>query len=82
MNEQKAIWTTIKERRKEWIGHIMRNNEWITTIIEGKIEGKAGRGRPRTPFMKQIIDDIGETNYKELKVAVMDRDKWRAIKVI
>ena len=31
----------------------------ITTIIEGK----AGRGRPRTPFMKQIIDDIGETNY-------------------
>jgi hypothetical protein len=32
--------------------------------------------------MKQIIDDIGETNYKELKVAVMDRDKWRAIKVI
>ncbi|XP_025406672.1 uncharacterized protein LOC112680706 [Sipha flava] len=82
MNEQKAIWTTIKERRKKWIGHIMRNNEWITTIIEGKIEGKAGRGRPRTPFMKQIIDDIGETNYKELKVAVMDRDKWRAIKVI
>jgi predicted transcriptional regulator len=56
----------------------MRNNEWITIIIEGK----AGRGRPRTPFMKQIIDDIGETNYKELKVTVMNRDKWRAIKVI
>lgn len=82
MNEQKAIWKTIKERRKKWIGHIMRNNEWITTIIEGKIEGKAGRGRSRTPFMKQIIDDIGKTNYKELKVAVMDRDKWSAIKVI
>jgi len=23
--------------------------------------------------MKQIIEDIGKTNYKELKVAVMDR---------
>jgi len=34
----------------------MRNYEWITTIIEGK----ARRGRPRTPFMKQIIDDIGK----------------------
>lgn len=56
----------------------MRNNEWITTIIKGK----AGRGRPRTPFMKQIIDDIGKTNYKELKVVVMDRDKWKDIKVI
>jgi len=66
------------QRRKKWIGHIMRNNEWITTIIEGK----GGRVRPRTPFMKQIIDDIGKTNYRELKVVVMDRDKWRDIKVI
>jgi len=32
------------------------------------IEGKAGRGKPKTPFMKQIIDDIEKTNYKELKV--------------
>jgi len=35
--------------------------------MEGKIEGKAGRGRPRTSFMKQIIEDIGKTNYKNLK---------------
>jgi predicted transcriptional regulator len=47
----------------------MRNNEWITTIIEGK----AGRGRPRTLFMKQNIEDIGKTNYKELKVDLMER---------
>lgn len=39
--------------------------------------GKAGRGRPRTQFMKQIIEDIGNTNYKKLKVEVMDRDEWR-----
>lgn len=35
----------------------MRNKEWITTILEG-IEGKHGGGRPRTLFMKQIIEDI------------------------
>jgi len=57
-------------RRKEEKMNIMRNNEWITTIIEGK----PGRGRPRTPFMKQIIEDIRKTNGKELKVAVMDRE--------
>jgi hypothetical protein len=34
----------------------MRNNEWITTIIEGKMEGKAGKGRSRKPYMKQIIE--------------------------
>jgi len=32
--------------------------------------------------MKPIIEDIGKTNYKELKVAVMDRDQWRSIEVI
>lgn len=56
----------------------MRNNEWITTILEGN----AGRGRPRILFMKQIIEDIGKTNYLELKVAVMDRDERRSIEVI
>jgi predicted transcriptional regulator len=71
MNEQKTIWKTIRERKKKWIGHIMRNNEWITKIIEGK----AGRGRPITLFMKQIIEDIRKTNYKELRVALLDYSK-------
>jgi len=53
----------------------MRNNEWTTTIMEGKVEGKAAWGRPRTPFMKQIMEDMGRTTYEELKVAVMDRDE-------
>jgi len=66
----------------------MRNNEWITTIIDGKTEGKAGRDRPRIPFMKQIIEDIGRINkekirtYKELKAAVVERDEWISIEVI
>jgi len=73
------MWKTIREMRKKWIGHIIRNNEWITTIIEGKMGGKAGRGRPRTPFMKQIIEYTGKTNYNEFKVVLMNRDQWRLV---
>lgn len=51
---------------------IIRNNEWITLVIEGKMNGKAGKSKPRTQFMKQVIEDIRKTNYKELKVTVMD----------
>jgi len=43
----------------------MRNNERITTVMEGKIEGG-----PRTPFMKRIVEDTGRTTHKGLKVAV------------
>jgi len=39
--------------RKACIGHVIRNSPWTTTtLIEGKIEGKPGRGRPRIPFLK------------------------------
>jgi hypothetical protein len=33
---------TNQRKRKKWIGRIIRNNEWITTIIEGNIDGKVG----------------------------------------
>lgn len=35
----------------------MKNNELITTIIEEKLEGNVGRGKPKMPFMKQIMED-------------------------
>lgn len=69
------IWKTIRERRFLRIGQIIRNNEWITIIIEGKVDGKSGGRRPSTTFMKQIIEDVEKTNYKELKVAMMDSKK-------
>lgn len=50
MNGQKVIWKTLRERRDTQIGHIIRKNEWKTTIIELKIDGRAGT--LRTPFMK------------------------------
>jgi len=55
---------------------------WITTIIEGKIEGKPGRERPRTPFLKQLMDDTGIGTYWEMKRIISDRDKWRETSII
>lgn len=37
----------------------MRSGNWITTIMQGKIERKPGKGRPKSPFTKQMMDDIG-----------------------
>lgn len=38
----------------------MRNNEWITTIIEWNIGKKKGRDRPKTPFIK-LLEDKGKS---------------------
>jgi len=83
LNERKTIWKTIRERKRNGSDNMTRNNESITKIIERKIEGKTGRGRPTITLMKQIIKSIGKIINKELKLTVVDRcvkcDKWRSI---
>lgn len=66
-----------QKKEKKWIinGHIIRNNEQITTVIERKIERESGIGRLKTLFMKQIIEDRGKFTYKEIKIIVVDRDE-------
>jgi len=78
MNEQK---TMRKSQRKE--------EKMDRTYYEKqRMDNRNNRGTDRRqswkrrPFMKQFIEDIGKPNHKELKVAVMDRDEWRAIEVI
>jgi len=49
----------------------------------GKMEGKAGRiGRPRSPFMKQIIEDVGRTAYEELKIAVTEGSHRADLRIV
>lgn len=37
---------------------------WIVAITEGKIEGEPGRGRSRTPFLKQAMGDVEIRMYR------------------
>jgi len=41
----------IRTKQKNWIGHILRGNYLQREIIEGRMEGKRGRERPRLKFM-------------------------------
>ena len=39
-------------RQKNWIGHILRGNSIQRKIMEGRMEGKRGRERPRQKLWK------------------------------
>jgi hypothetical protein len=59
---------TIKRRKANWIGHILRRNCLLKHVIEGKLEGSTemagGRGRRR----KQLLDELKEKRrYWKLK---------------
>jgi hypothetical protein len=60
VKEERNIVHTIKRRKANWIGHILRRNRLLKYVIEGKIYGRievTGRqGRRR----KQLLDNLKE----------------------
>lgn len=40
------------------VGHLIRYDNFIINIIDGKIEWKRGSGRPRHSYMDQIKDKV------------------------
>jgi hypothetical protein len=49
VKEERNIVPTIKRRKANWIGHILRRNCLLKHVIEGKIEGRSdGTMRKKT----------------------------------
>jgi hypothetical protein len=40
------------------VGHILRHEGLIKTVLEGRVEGKNYRGRLRLEYIEQIIKDV------------------------
>jgi hypothetical protein len=54
VDEERTVWSTKEKRRTRLIGHTLRHNGFVKNIIEGKIEGKVSRERPRDKCMGLI----------------------------
>lgn len=78
VGEERSIWKTIVRRRTRLVGHILRHPGIVNTAIEGSIEGKNCRGRPRQEYVAQIIQDVGCERYVEMKRLAQNRKKWRS----
>jgi hypothetical protein len=56
----------------------LRHNGFVKIIIEGKIEGKVRRGRPRDKSIGQIKKKVRRKKYQEVSQLALDRVGWRA----
>jgi hypothetical protein len=73
VKEERIIIHTIKTRKVNWIGRLLRRNCFLTRVIEGEIDGRIGvkgrRGRRR----KQLLGEIKEMKgYCKLKENALD----------
>lgn len=57
LNKEMEIMTTIKARKLEYLGHIMRNKErygLLQLVLQGKVMGRRGPGRRRISWLKNL----------------------------
>jgi hypothetical protein len=74
VKKERNILQTIRRRKANWIGHILRGNCLLSNIIEGKIVGTRRRRRR----CKQLLDDLKEARRCwKLKEEAQDRTLCR-----
>jgi hypothetical protein len=78
VKEDRNILHTIKRRKANWIGHIMRRNCLLKHVIEGKLEGRIKMTGRRGRRRKQLLDGLREKRrYCKLNKEALDRTLWR-----
>ncbi len=70
-----TIWNCIKRRDDKLIEYNIGHSELLIRISEGQVEGKNCVGRPKSEFVKQIVDDMGCRSYEEMKKLSFNREK-------
>jgi hypothetical protein len=72
VGEGRNLVRTAINRKKNWIGHVMRHDCLMRDVMEGRFQGKKGRGRPRIG----MIDELKEGSYVKMKRRAENREEW------
>ena len=78
MKTKRELLKNIAKRKMKYYGHIKRRNNLLTTLVEGKIQGKRPRGRPRNSWFGDIKQWSGRNGFEATQSAG-DRHLWSII---
>lgn len=71
MGKHKELLTTIKERKLQYLEHIMKGERYILRlIIDGKIEGKRSVGRRQNSWLRDLRRWFGQTSIDIFRAVV------------
>src|SRR6476661_10599462 len=74
MNEKRSLIKTIWDRKNNWIGHVVKGVGLMKLVLEGRMEGKIPKGRPRMG----TIDDVLDETYGDMKRKAENRENLEA----
>jgi hypothetical protein len=78
IGENKTLLNNIKKRKLQYFGHITRAEGLQLNLLEGNLEAKRSRGRPRLTWIDDIKRWTNKT-YAEAKRIAQHRDNWRTM---
>ena len=73
VRQSRQLLEAILNRKKNWMGHVLRGNGLMLEVMEARMEGKRGRGRKRIGMLQDLIEETYET----LKRKAQNREGWR-----
>ena len=77
VQEQRSLMQVIKQRQANWIGHVLRHDCLLKTVLEGKMERKRSRGKPRRKMLDLLVEqEDKKISYEELKRGAQSRVGW------
>ena len=78
MKTKRSLLYTIKKRKCQYFGQIIRGNGVQRLLMEGRINGRRGRGTPRTMWTDNIKEWPKISHNDCIRVA-QDRGRWRSM---
>ncbi|GFS06767.1 endonuclease-reverse transcriptase [Elysia marginata] len=69
---------TIQRRKMKYYDHLRRHDSIQKRILEGKIDGRRGRGRRRQTWLGNI-QETSQMNMCEVCETALDRRRWRTV---
>jgi hypothetical protein len=79
VKKQRNILHEIRERKANWIGHILRRNCLLQRVIERMIQGGIEVTERQRRRRRKLLDNLKEGwGYSHLKEEALDRTMWRA----
>ena len=78
LGTEKQLLSNIIKRKCQYFGHLVRQNDSQRQLLEGKINGKRSRRRPRITWMGNLKKWTGKSYGRLIRVAE-DREKFRCM---
>ena len=69
---------SIKKKKLAYYGHVRRHHSLQKLVLEGKVDGKRGRGRRRKSWAGNV-SDMTKMSMAQCSVKALDRSEWRTM---